>query len=245
MQMLSSSKAQHLILVGGGVDALLLSPMGAQDAFGVAVGFVAAFEDEFRGGLERDAGVVVERHWFIGRVFDVLLVYEVGHAAQRGVDLGGRDDAVVEPVGDVLAGDAQRGEVLHEADVGDVGHGRAADALADPAHDVAEDALAVGFEFSFDDSFGEFTAWGEDGQGDEVFDGRCGAVSEVTLAGFDVDGEVVHGVQCGGGGGGHPGAASAGEGVLDFGADHGDHFGGHGPHAFADLGTAGESGGEA
>ena len=61
-----------------------------------------------------------------------------------------RDDAVVQPVGDVLAGDAQRGAVLHQADVVDVGHLGAADALVDPAHDVAEDALRVVVELLLD-----------------------------------------------------------------------------------------------
>ena len=40
-------------------------------------------------------------------------------------------------------GDAQGRAVLHQADVVDVGHLRAADALVDPAHDIAEDALRV------------------------------------------------------------------------------------------------------
>jgi hypothetical protein len=59
---------------------------------------------------------------------------------------------VVQPVGDVLAGDAQRGAVLHQADVVDVGHLGAADALVDPAHHVAEDALGVVVELGLDSS---------------------------------------------------------------------------------------------
>ena len=53
------------------------------------------------------------------------------------------DDAVAQPVGDVLAGDAQGRAVLHQPDVVDVRHLGAADALVDPAHHIAEDALAV------------------------------------------------------------------------------------------------------
>ena len=54
-----------------------------------------------------------------------------------------RRDAVEQPVGHVLRGDAQRRAVLHQADVVDVGHLGAADALIDPAHDIAENALRV------------------------------------------------------------------------------------------------------
>ncbi len=53
----------------------------------------------------------------------------------------------MQPVGDVLAGDAQRGAVFHQADVVDVGHLGAADALVDPAHHIAQNALRVVVEF--------------------------------------------------------------------------------------------------
>jgi hypothetical protein len=50
---------------------------------------------------------------------------------------------VVQPVGHVLAADAQRGAVFHQAHVVDVGHLGAAHALVDPAHHIAQDALAL------------------------------------------------------------------------------------------------------
>ena len=73
----------------------------------------------------------------------VLLVHHRGHPAQAGLDLLFGDDAVAQPVRQQLAGDAQRGAVFHQRDVVDVGHLGAADACVDPAHDVAEDRLAV------------------------------------------------------------------------------------------------------
>jgi hypothetical protein len=61
-----------------------------------------------------------------------------------------RDDAVLQPVGHVLGGDAQRRAVFHQADIVDVGHLGAADALIDPAHHIAEDALGVVLELGLD-----------------------------------------------------------------------------------------------
>ena len=52
-----------------------------------------------------------------------------------------------QPVGDVLAGNAQRGAVFHQAHVVEVGHLGAADALIDPAHDIAQQPLRVVVQF--------------------------------------------------------------------------------------------------
>ena len=51
--------------------------------------------------------------------------------------------SVMQPVGDVLAGNSQGGAVFHQADVVDVRHLGAANALADPAHHVAQNPLGV------------------------------------------------------------------------------------------------------
>src|SRR3546814_2147830 len=56
-------------------------------------------------------------------------------------------DAVEQPIGDMLRGNAQRRAILHQPDVVDVGHLRTADALIDPAYDIAEDALRIVVEF--------------------------------------------------------------------------------------------------
>ena len=66
-----------------------------------------------------------------------------GHALHRLDHLLLGRDAVAQPVGDVLAGDAERRAVFHQADIVDVRHLGATDAVVDPADDVAQDALRV------------------------------------------------------------------------------------------------------
>ena len=62
-----------------------------------------------------------------------LAVHHRCHALKGFLDLGVADDAMVPPVGHVLAADAQDGAVFHQADVVDVGHLCAAHALVIPA----------------------------------------------------------------------------------------------------------------
>ena len=127
------------------------TPPRVQDRLGVAVGLLAALEDQVAGRLEGDrlrrspapSAGRADRRRSAGRPRPPCAA-----CVSITCVLGG--DAVVQPVGDVLAGDAQRGAVLHQADVVDVGHLRAADALVDPAHDVAEDALRVVVELLLD-----------------------------------------------------------------------------------------------
>ena len=88
------------------------------------------------------------RHRAVGRIAGVLLVDDRRHPPQRLQHLLAGADAVPQPVGHVLRGDAQRRAVLHQRHVVDVRHLRAADPLVDPAHDVAEDALGVVVELA-------------------------------------------------------------------------------------------------
>jgi hypothetical protein len=76
-------------------------------------------------------------------VAGVLFVHLGGHALEGFFHLGPRDHTMVQPVGHVLAADAQGGAVFHEADVVDVGYLGAAHALVHPAHHVAQNALPV------------------------------------------------------------------------------------------------------
>ncbi len=92
-----------------------------EDPLGVAVGLRGAFEDEVFGGLEGDAVFEVRGHGAVGGVVGVLLVDDGGHALEGFEDLLAGAEGVAEPVGDVLAGDAERGAVFHEADIVDVG----------------------------------------------------------------------------------------------------------------------------
>lgn len=93
-----------------------------EDPLGVAVRLRGSFEDQVFGGLEGDAVFEVRGHGAVGGVGGVLLVDDGGHALEGFEDLGFCAEAVAEPVGDVLAGDAERGSVFHEADIVDVGH---------------------------------------------------------------------------------------------------------------------------
>lgn len=53
------------------------------------------------------------------------------------------DDAVMKPVGNVLAADSKRGAIFHQTDVVNVWDFGASDSLINPAHNIAKDALAM------------------------------------------------------------------------------------------------------
>ena len=93
-----------------------------EDQFGIAVRLGAALEDELAGGLEGDAGVEIRGHRLVERVVRVLVVDDRRHPAHRFHDLFFAADPVVQPVGDVLARDAQGRAVFHQADIVDVRH---------------------------------------------------------------------------------------------------------------------------
>ena len=144
----------------------------------------------------------------------------------------------------MLAGDTAGGAVFHQGDIVDVGHFGAAYALVDPAHYVAEDALAVVVQFLPDFRFAP-GGIGFHRDGEDVVQRGAGTGFQRFLFREYVDPVVVQGVQHGGGGRGHPSAVGAGVGVVDLGFHHPGHGLGHGPHAFADLGVAGQAAGEA
>ena len=149
----------------------------------------------------------------------------------------------MQPVGDVLAGDAQGGAVLHQADVVDVRHLGAADALVDPADHVAEDALGVVVELLL--HVGGVPVGARERRGQQgVGPGLLAGLRHGRLQAGHVDLVIVQGVQHRRGRRGHPGGVGAGLGVADLGGQHGGHHVGRGPHALADLGAAGEAGGQ-
>ena len=136
--------------------------------------------------------VEVRRHRGVGGIAGVLLVDHLGHALHGLHDLSSVHDAVVQPVGHVLGGDAQGGAVFHQADVVDVGHLGAADALVDPADDVAEDALGVVVEFRPGSRSGvQFGAGGERRTSGYRRASRGQRARQFGLTGADVDLVVV------------------------------------------------------
>ena len=87
----------------------------------------------------------------------VLPVDHCRHGLERARNLIPRDETVMEPIGDVLARDAQRRAVLHERNVVDVRDLGATDPLAHPANHVAEDALRVILQLVLDLLLGQTT----------------------------------------------------------------------------------------
>src|SRR5690606_27178989 len=195
------------------------------------------------GRLEGD-GVEAGRHRPVGRVAGVLLVDHRRHALHHVHDLGLVDDAVVQPVGDVLRGDPAGRPVFHQADIVDVGHLGAAHALVDPAHDVAENALRVVLELGAD-LVGAPGRVGLDRDGQDVLE-LCAsaALGDRLLYREDVDLVVVGGVQGRGRRARYPGAVGPRLRMADLLFEHRRHQVGHRPHALADLGDAGQAAGQ-
>ena len=90
-------------------------PGGGTDLLARRLG--AALQHQITRGLEGDRILEIRGHRPIKRVALVLPVDDRRHALHRLGDLGLAGDAVGEPVGDVLRGDAQRRPILHQADV--------------------------------------------------------------------------------------------------------------------------------
>ena len=158
-----------------------------------------------------------------------------------------------QPVGHVLAADAQGGAVFHQADVVDVWHFATAHALVNPAHHVAQNALGVVVEFL---ALFCITPVGRGCHGDLQQGVECVAAHFLGISflnGFfhrllhlgHIDLVVVQRMQCGTGGAGHPRGVGTGQRVGDFLRHHGGHQVGHGPHAFADLRLAAQPAGQA
>src|SRR4029077_4866948 len=89
------------------------APARMQNPFRVAVRLRAAHEDQVASGPEWRA-VVAGRHRPIVWIMGILAVDDVGHAPERHHDLLVVDDALQQPVGNVLAGIPQGGTILHQ-----------------------------------------------------------------------------------------------------------------------------------
>ena len=88
-------------------------PMGMQYRLCVAAGLGYAGKHQLTGRFKSVAIRQIGSHRPIIGVSLILLVYHRRHAGQCFSDLILADHAVVQPVGDVLAGDAQRRTVFH------------------------------------------------------------------------------------------------------------------------------------
>ena len=77
----------------------------------------------------------------------ILLVHHCCHADQRLLNLGFAYHAMVQPIGNMLAGDAQRRTVFHESNVVYVGYLGAPHAVFYPAHHISQNALSIVVNF--------------------------------------------------------------------------------------------------
>ena len=73
-----------------------------ENGLGVSVADAAAFEDEVECGLKSDAVVEIRGHRAIGWIAGILIVDDRRHSLEGFDDLIAGQEAVMEPVGDVL-----------------------------------------------------------------------------------------------------------------------------------------------
>ena len=150
----------------------------------------------------------------------------------------------MQPVRQMLARDPQRGAVLHQPDIVNVRYLGAADALIDPAHDIAENALAVVVDFLLHIVRRPVRFRHRDGENVGQFGARPG-FGQFLLARLHVDLMIMQRVQGRGGRRRHPCGGGAGLRVRDLLRQHVRHLVGRCPHALADLGMTGQAAGEA
>ena len=165
-----------------------------------------------------------------GSVAVVLAIHDAGRALRHLRHLRFADDAVAAS-SPYAARDAQRRAVLHQAEFVDVGHLGAADALVDPAHDIAENALRVVVEFALDVLRRPVAPGGNRDRQDVVQLRLLARLQHFRR--FHVDLVIVRGVQRGGGGRRNPGGVRASLRMTDLLLQHGGRQVRHGPYALA------------
>ena len=107
-----------------------------QNEFGIAIRLHASLEYKITRRAERGS-FEPWRHWAIAWISCILPIHHLGHSPHRVQYLLPGDDPMMQPVGDMLAGDAERCPILHQGYVVDVRHLGTANTLIDPAHDIA------------------------------------------------------------------------------------------------------------
>src|SRR5690606_41106658 len=73
----------------------------------------------------------------------ILLVNLRRHSHERSINLASRNDAVPQPVSDMLRRYAQGCAILYQTDIVNIRYLRTADSLLDPADNIAEDSLHI------------------------------------------------------------------------------------------------------
>mmetsp|Transcript_108186 Transcript_108186/g.286687 ORF Transcript_108186/g.286687 Transcript_108186/m.286687 type:complete len:731 (-) Transcript_108186:3-2195(-) len=147
---------------------------------------------------------------------------------------------MVQPIRQKLRRDAKRRPVLHEADVLQVWHLRAADAEIHPAHNIAEDGLSTLAQLLLDVVRVELDLEQRWLQDQVHRGGRAHGQLHLTLR--HLDAVVVDAVESSRQGRWNPSSARACHRFSDLGLEHGQHAVGLGPHSLADLSPALEIG---
>mmetsp|Transcript_50649 Transcript_50649/g.135983 ORF Transcript_50649/g.135983 Transcript_50649/m.135983 type:complete len:225 (+) Transcript_50649:311-985(+) len=187
----------------------------------VAVRRLPAVEYQPERCLKGNVVVQIGAHGAVGVVAGILLVDHFRHLCKGAAKLRLRHETVVQPIRQQLRGDAERGPVLHEADVLQVRHLRAANPKVNPADYIAEDALRTLAEFLLDVvPVGHHLQ--QRGRKDKVQ--RCGwARGQLHLALGHVDAMVVDAVKGSRSGRWDPSGARTCHGLSDLRLQHGLH----------------------
>ena len=197
----------------------------------------AAFENQVACGGKGNRCLKIAGHGQVSTIAGVLLIDHGGHALHGFHDLFFAANAVMQPIGDMLAGNTQSGAVFHQADIMNIGHFRAADALVDPTHHIAQNALRIIVEFLL------HILWRPlrmafDWHGQDFIKRGARAGLHFILHRFHINLVVVDGVQRCRRRRWRPSAIGTGLRLADFLFQHGGHQIRHGPHALADLRAA-------
>ena len=84
-----------------------------QNRFGVAIGLQGAFKDQFARGLKGVASGQIRSHWLVAGVRLVLCVDHRRHSGEGLSDLLLAHNPMMQPVGNMLTGNPQRGPIFH------------------------------------------------------------------------------------------------------------------------------------
>ncbi len=101
---------------------LSLTAVPVQQRFRVAIRLTPAFEYQIICRFECEAAFEIVAHSLVVRIGVILIVNDTRHASEGLANLVLRTNTVKKPVRQVLARYSQRGAVLHETDIVDVGH---------------------------------------------------------------------------------------------------------------------------
>lgn len=110
---------------------------------GVAVGLHPSLEYQRTRSFECQAYFFTADQRQIYPITGILPVHLYGHPAKRVFNVVGADDAVQQPVCDMLRGYPERRPILHQANVVNIRDLRTANTLVNPSDDVTENALGI------------------------------------------------------------------------------------------------------